>query len=189
MNSRLPRRPSITSWYCTASLVSTMPLGRRSKSTDDRSSSGSASAVDSVWARSKGDTAPEAITAPMKLILRSLADLARSSAALLLSLPACTSTLATPEREDCGGSTSVSKAASTEAYPDDHSMITDKTHTVTPRCGCFRAQIAAAGGRQRHKMLASAHCATTIGWAAMAAREEILVGVRGFEPPASTSRT
>ena len=38
-----------------------------------RSSSGSASAVDRVCARSAGDTAPAAITAETKLVLRSLA--------------------------------------------------------------------------------------------------------------------
>ncbi len=42
------------------------------------------------------DTAPEAITALMKLILRSLADFARSSAARLPSLPAWTSTRPRP---------------------------------------------------------------------------------------------
>ena len=42
-------------------------------STAARSSSGSASAVDSVCARSAGDTAPAAITAAMKLVRLSLA--------------------------------------------------------------------------------------------------------------------
>ena len=112
MNKRLPRRPNMTNWYCAASLASTRPLGRRSRSTAARSTSGRASEVDKVWARSNAETAPEAITAPMKLIFRSRADLARSSAALLPSLPACTNTLATPEREDSGISTRVSKADS-----------------------------------------------------------------------------
>ena len=193
MNKRLPRRPSISSWYCAASLGSTTPLGRRSRSTADKSSRGSASADDSVCAKSNADTAPDAITAPMKLILRSLADLARSSAALLPSLPACTSTRATPDSDDCGGSTRVSKIALRQLTAADHGMIQDQRLTVTPRSHSLRRQIAAkmspnagsadAGGRKK----APARGATCLCTPTRAANK--LVGVRGFEPPASTSRT
>ena len=70
------------------------------KSTALRSSSGRASAVESVCDRSEGVTAPAAITAATKVLRFSLAAFARSSAVLALSLPACTSTRATPERVD-----------------------------------------------------------------------------------------
>ena len=54
--------------------------------------------------------APAATTAETKLLRRSFAPRARSSAVLALSLPACTSTRATPERADWGDSTIVSAA-------------------------------------------------------------------------------
>jgi hypothetical protein len=108
MNSRLPRRPSTTIWYCTASLASTMLRGSRSLSMAFRSSSGSASVVDSVCASSAADTEPWPMTAETKLTRRSFALLTSSSALFAFSLPAWTSTRATPERADCGVSTRVS---------------------------------------------------------------------------------
>jgi hypothetical protein len=123
MKRRLPRLPSTISWYWVAIFWSTRLRGSFWVSTAFRSSRGSASADDSVWARSSGFTAPALITAAMKLVLRSRAPLVSSSAVLALSLPALTSTRATPESEDCGGSTWVSAAisgGSGSAYPDDH---------------------------------------------------------------------
>src|SRR5574337_275669 len=108
MNSRLPRRPSTASWYWVASFWSTVPRGSLAGSIAPRSSSGRASAVDSVWTRSAGWTAPAAITAETKLERRSFALRVRSSAALVLSLPALTSTRATPESIDGDGSINVS---------------------------------------------------------------------------------
>jgi hypothetical protein len=100
MNSRLPRLPSTMTWYCAASLPSMMLRGSFCASTAFRSSSGIASALASVCDSSDGVTAPAAITDATKLLRLSLADLTRSSAVLALSLPACTSTRATPDSAD-----------------------------------------------------------------------------------------
>ena len=63
-----------------------------------RSSSGRARALASVCARSEGETAPAAITDATKLVRFSRELRTSSSAAFGLSLPAWTSTRATPER-------------------------------------------------------------------------------------------
>ena len=68
MKRRLPRLPRTTTWYCAASLASMTFCGSFCASTAVRSSSGSASAVDSVCARSAGDTAPAAMTEATKLV-------------------------------------------------------------------------------------------------------------------------
>ena len=65
--------------------------------------------LDSVWARSAGETAPAAMTDATKLTRFSRELSTSSSAALAFSLPAWTSTLATPERADWGASARVSK--------------------------------------------------------------------------------
>ena len=106
-NSRLPRRDRATTWYCCASFASMTFCGMRCTSIAAKSSSGSASALESVWARSNADTCPLAITALTKLVFFSCACLTRSSAVLAWSLPECTSMRATPDREDWSGSASV----------------------------------------------------------------------------------
>ena len=73
-----------------------------------RSSSGRASAVDSVCARSADDTEPAAMTEATKLVRLSREVRTSSSAVFGFSLPAWTSTLATPERAECGASARVS---------------------------------------------------------------------------------
>ena len=100
MNRRLPRLPSTTTWYCDASFVSMTFLGSLVASIAVRSSSGNASAVDSVCARSAAETEPVPMTDATKLARFSRAERTSSSAVLGLSLPAWTSTLATPERAE-----------------------------------------------------------------------------------------
>ncbi len=108
MKTRLPRLPSTTIWYCDASFASMMFFGSLTASIAFRSSSGRASAVASVWASSEGETAPAPMTELTKLERFSRELRTSSSAVLALSLPALTSTLATPEREECGASARVS---------------------------------------------------------------------------------
>src|SRR5690606_27244350 len=74
------------------------PLGRRSKSSADRSRTGTASAADSVCARSAGEMLVVAIRLLTKVRFCSLAARASASATLASSLPALTSTRATPVR-------------------------------------------------------------------------------------------
>ena len=82
--------------------------GSRVMSTEARSSNGSARALESVCARSLADTAPASITDATKLPRFSFELLTRSVASFAFSLPAWTSTRATPERVDCGMSANVS---------------------------------------------------------------------------------
>ena len=67
-----------------------------------------AAAVESVCASSAEETDPALMTEATKLVRFSRAVRTSSSAAFDFSLPAWTSTLATPERAECGASASVS---------------------------------------------------------------------------------
>ena len=99
-------------------------------STALRSSSGNASAVDSVCARSDGDTAPAAITEATKLLRLSRELRTSSSAVFEFSLPACTSTRATPESAECGASARVSKLISTDQFCNKQKIIADSNCAV-----------------------------------------------------------
>ena len=125
---RLPRLPSTTTWYCAASLVSMMSRGSRCTSTAVRSSSGSAERGgqrvrevgrgDGAGRDHRGDEA--GCACPATCLHEFLGGLAAS-------LPACTSTRATPERAECGASASVSTRQALELHvveSDDHRRFT-----------------------------------------------------------------
>ena len=107
---RLPRLDSTSTWYWADSLLSITPLGRRCTSMAEMSSTGTARACDSVCARSVGWMAPLPTSVLTKLRFCSRAVRVRVSADLASSLPALTSTRATPESVP-GASARVDSAA------------------------------------------------------------------------------
>ena len=187
MKSRLPRLPSTMSWYWLAILGSTRLRGSFCKSTAARSTSGRASDVDNVCASSSGFIAPPLTTAATKLLLRSRALLLSSSAILALSLPALTRTRATPVRVDGGDSTSVSAAivrfSGASAWTEDHRRSDARCKHAWAEGGAHSPQ----------------HCTDVVPPNVLThraprrpmrlAHRAGMVGVSGFEPPASTSRT
>src|SRR6185437_980691 len=130
MKIRLPRLPRTMIWYWAASLASMTFLGSFWASTADRSSKGSARAPASVCARSAGDTEPAAMTDATKLVLLSREERTSSSAVFGFSLPAWTSTRATPESAECGASARVSNLGALVQSSRKRMIIADSPRAV-----------------------------------------------------------
>ena len=133
MNRRLPRLPSTTTWYCDGELGLDDVARQLGRVDRRRGRAAAARAPSTACGRGRPTRrTPAAITEATKLVRLSRELRTSSSAVFGFSLPAWTSTLATPERAECGASARVSNVEMPDQCCEKQTIIADLTR------GCKR---------------------------------------------------
>ena len=164
MNRRLPRLPSTTIWYCDGELA-VDEVARQLARVDrvEVEQRQGERGRTSVWARSAGDTAPAAMTAGDEADALSSA---RFGPALRRSwrssLPAWTSTRATPERAECGARQGCPQRGEAVSHGGKRMIIADSPWAVN--AAARRAAATIHAGRSSDAVTAPDAGAREGGW-------------------------